>query len=147
MIELVRQIPDNLEATFFTVSPLMSLELATHPFLKVILIGGQLDMSSQINIGEKPISELADIKVDLCFLGAYGLDAKDGLTEKDWSVAQVKKAMLRSSSKLAIITISEKLDSSLPMKLCPLSNIDYLITELNPQDPKLKAYHTGTSLI
>jgi len=147
MLELVRQIPEDLEATFFTVSPLMALELATHPLLTVILIGGKLDMSSQINIGEKPISELAEIKVDICFLGAYGLDAKDGLTEKDWAVAQVKKAMLRAARQLAIITISEKLDSSLPMKLCPLSGIDYLITELSPQDPKLAAYSTETVLL
>ena len=71
MLEMVRMIPDTMEATFFTVSPLMALELAAHPLLTVILIGGQIDMSSQINIGEKPISDLADIKVDLCFLGAW----------------------------------------------------------------------------
>lgn len=147
MLELVRQIPDSLEATFFTVSPLMALELATHPLLKVILIGGQLDMSSQINIGEKPIAELAEIKVDICLLGAYGIDPKDGLTEYDWSVAQVKKAMLRSARQLAIITIAEKLDSSLPMVLCPLKNIDYLITELNPNDPRLDGYRNEIALL
>lgn len=147
MLELVRQIPEDLEATFFTVSPLMALELATHPLLTVILIGGKLDMSSQINIGEKPIAELAEIKVDICLLGAYGMDAKDGLTEKDWAVAQVKKAMLRAARQLAIITISEKLDSSLPMKLCLLKNIDYLITELSPQDARLDSYRAEVALL
>ena len=147
MLEFVRQIPDDLEATFFTVSPLMALELATHPLLTVILIGGKLDMSSQINIGEKPIAELAEISVDLCLLGAYGMDSIDGLTEKDWAVAQVKKAMIRSARQLAIITIAEKLDSSLPMKLCPLKNIDYLITELQPKDRKLDRYRSEVALL
>jgi DeoR/GlpR family transcriptional regulator of sugar metabolism len=147
MLEMVRMIPDKPEATFFTVSPLMALELAAHPLLTVIVIGGQLDYTSQINIGEKPVSELSDIRVDLCFLGAHGLDSKEGLTEAEWKVAQVKKAMIKSSSKLAVITISEKLNSILKMKLCNSNNIDYLITELNPEDKRLKPYKKNIQIL
>ncbi len=147
MLEMVRMIPDNIEATFFTVSPLMALELSAHPLLTVYLIGGQIDMSSQINIGEKPISELADIRVDLCFLGAHGLDAKEGLSEKEWKVAQVKKAMIKSASKLAVITITEKLNSILKMKLCNPHDIDYLITELNPNNKRLAAYKKNMQIM
>ena len=125
----------------------MALELAAHPLLTVILIGGQIDMSSQINIGEKPISDLADIKVDLCFLGAHGLDAKAGLTEAEWKIAQVKKAMIKSAAKLAVITISEKLNSVLKMKLCNMHDIDYLITELKPNDKRLASYKKNTQII
>lgn len=147
MLEMVRMIPDGLEATFFTVSPLIALELADHPLLTVIMIGGQIDMSSQINIGAKPISELADISVDLCFLGAHGLDSKAGLSEVEWQVAQVKKAMIKCSSKLAVITISEKLNSILKMKLCNPHDIDYLITELNPGDKRLAPYKKNIQII
>ena len=140
MMEMVRIIPDNIEATFFTVSPIMALELAEHPLLTVILLGGQIDMSSQITIGEKPISELAQIRVDLCFLGVNAIDAKAGLSEQDWKVAQVKKAMIQSADKLAVLTISEKLNSVFKMKLCNPRAIDYLITELKPTDKKLSAY-------
>lgn len=147
MLEMVRMIPDKMEATFFTVSPLMALELAAHPHLTVIVIGGQIDYTSQINIGERPISELADIRVDLCFLGAHGLDSKEGLTEAEWKVAQVKKAMIKSSSKLAVITISEKLNSILKMKLCNPIAIDYLITELDPDDNRLKPYKKNIEVL
>lgn len=147
MLEMVRMIPEDLEATFFTVSPLIALELADHPLLSVIMIGGQLDMSAQINIGEKPVSELADISVDLCFLGAHGLDSKAGLSEVEWNVAQVKKAMIKSSSKLAVITISEKLNSILKMKLCNPKDIDYLITELNPNDKRLTPYKKNIQIL
>lgn len=140
MLEMVRMIPDKTEATFFTVSPLMALELVSHPLLTIIVIGGQIDYTSQINIGERAVSELADIRVDLCFLGAHGLDSREGLTEAEWKVAQVKKAMIKSSSKLAVITISEKLNSVLKMKLCNPGTIDYLITELDPGDKRLKPY-------
>lgn len=147
MLEMVRMIPDDIEATFFTVSPLMALELAEHPLLTVILLGGQIDMSAQITIGEKPIIELAGIRVDLCFLGVNAIDAKAGLTEIDWKVAQVKKAMIESSDKLAILTISEKLNSVFKMKLCSPRTIDYLITELKPNDKRLAAYRKNIQIM
>ena len=147
IIEMVRLIPDNLEATFFTVSPLMALELATHPMLTVHLLGGQADIGSQIVLGPKPIGELANIRVDLCFLGANALDAKAGLTETDYGVVQVKKAMIDSSEKLAVLTISEKLNTVFKMKLCAPSSLDYLITELSPSDTKLAAYKKNMTLI
>jgi DeoR/GlpR family transcriptional regulator of sugar metabolism len=140
MLELVRMIPDDLEATFFTVSPLMALELAERPKLTVILLGGQVDMSSQITLGEKPVSDLAEIQVDLCFLGANAIDSKAGLTEVDWKVVQVKKAMIKAAAKLAVITITEKLNSAHKMKVCSPNAIDYLITELSPSDKRLAAY-------
>ena len=147
MLEMVRMIPDDIEATFFTVSPLMALELAEHSLLTVILIGGQIDMSAQITIGERPVSELAEIRVDLCFLGVNAIDSKAGLTEIDWKVAQVKKAMIQSSDKLAILTIAEKLNSVFKMKLCSPHNIDYLITELKPTDKKLVAYKKNIQIM
>src|SRR5690242_13217089 len=48
MIELAKKIPDTLRATFFTISPLVALELADHPNLTVISIGGQLIKSSNV---------------------------------------------------------------------------------------------------
>jgi DeoR/GlpR family transcriptional regulator of sugar metabolism len=140
MLEMVRMIPDDIEATFFTVSPLMALELAEHPLLTVILLGGQVDMAAQITIGERPVSELARIRVDLCFLGVNAINIKAGLTETDWRVAQVKKAMIEASDKLAILTITEKLNSTLKMKICDLRDIDYLITEIKPDEEQLSSY-------
>lgn len=147
MQEMVRMIPHNLEATFFTVSPLIALELAEHPLLNVILLGGQIDMSAQITIGEKTVSELADIRVDLCFLGANAIDSAHGITEVDWRVAQVKKAMIRAASKLAIICISEKLNSTHKMKVCGPQDIDYLVTELRPAHKHLSAYKKNMAVI
>lgn len=147
MLEMVRCIPDDLEATFFTVSPLMALELAEHPLLTVILLGGQVDNAAQITVGGKTISDLQDIRVDLCFLGVNALNAKVGLTEIDWKIAQVKKAMIKCASKLAVLTISEKLNSEHKMKLCSPHAIDYLITELKPGDKRLAAYKKNIQII
>jgi DeoR/GlpR family transcriptional regulator of sugar metabolism len=147
MIELVRMIPDHLTCTFFTISPLVALELAEKPNLQVILLGGQLSRNAQISIGSKVISELSDIKVDLCLLGANSVSLEEGITDSDWEVVQVKKAMIKSAQKTAIVSIAEKLNSIQKLKVCNLNSIDYLITDLNARDSLLTNYAKSVQVI
>ncbi|WP_299703236.1 DeoR/GlpR family DNA-binding transcription regulator [uncultured Pontibacter sp.] len=140
MIEVARMIPDTLRCTFFTVSPLVALELAERPNINVILLGGQLSKNSHIMIGAQVVNQLTEIKVDLCILGTNSLSVEDGLTDSDWEVVQVKKAMIRSAKKTAIMSIAEKLGSDQNMKVCDLNSIHYLITDLKPEDTSLREY-------
>ncbi len=147
MLEMARLIPDTLEATFFTISPLVALELAEKKLLTVILIGGELSKSSQVIMGSKAVSELSEIRVDLCFLGANGINVKEGISDSDWEVVQVKKAMIRCSARSVIMCIGEKLNSIQKMKVCGLNSIDYLITDIKSTDPRVYAYQSHTKVI
>lgn len=147
MIEIARMIPDTLEATFFTISPLVALELAERRLLTVILIGGQLSKDAHINMGAKTVSELAEIKVDLCFLGANGIDLNEGITDSDWEVVQVKKAMIRSSRRLAIMSLGEKLGSVKKMRVCDLNSLEYLITDRNENDADVEPYKKFVNIL
>jgi DeoR/GlpR family transcriptional regulator of sugar metabolism len=140
MLELARIISKDLKATFFTVSPLVALELTERSTANVMLVGGQLSRNAYICTGSQVISQLSEIKADLCLLGANALSVKDGATEYDWEITQVKKALIKSASNSAILSISEKLDASQKMQVCPLSSIDYLITELKPTDKRVLKY-------
>ncbi|WP_242916241.1 DeoR/GlpR family DNA-binding transcription regulator [Pontibacter liquoris] len=147
MIEVARMIPENLKCTFFTVSPLVALELAEHPNISVILVGGQLSRSSHINIGAQVINQLSEIRVDLCILGTNALSLADGMTDSDWEVVQVKKAMLKAARKTVIMSIAEKLESIQNMKVCNLSAIHYLITDLKPSHPTLASYARAVTVL
>lgn len=140
IIELVKQLPENLQATFFTVSPLVAVELAKYRKIEVILIGGLFSKNSQITYGGHVISQLSEINADLCLLGTSAIHPKDGLTDTDWEINQLKKTMMSSSRKSVVLCISEKLNISLRLKVAALENITYLITELDPKDEQLSAY-------
>nr|MBC7613100.1 DeoR/GlpR transcriptional regulator [Pseudopedobacter sp.] len=143
MIEMAKLIPNDLELTFFTISPLVALELAEHPKLTVILIGGQLSKNAQINIGARVINDLSEIKVDICFLGANGIDFKEGITDSDWEVVQVKKAMIKSTAKVVILSIAEKLNSVQKMRVCGLNQVTHFITDLDPESEDLAPFKDG----
>ncbi|MDB5010888.1 MAG: Transcriptional regulator, DeoR family [Mucilaginibacter sp.] len=147
MIELARIIPESLHCTFFTVSPLVALELAENPNLDVHLIAGKLSSNSQILVGAEVINQLAEIQPDICFLGTNSVSLKNGITDSDWEVVQVKKAMIKSAAETVILSIGEKLDSSQKMKVCPLDAINYLITDMDPNDESLEKYAQKVKLI
>jgi DeoR/GlpR family transcriptional regulator of sugar metabolism len=143
IMEIAKKIPSRLDATFFTPSPQVAITLAEQEDVQVITIGGTLARNANLHTGASVINELSGIKVDLCVIGANGLTVKDGLTDLDWEVVQVLKAMIRSARKVAVVSIAEKLNSVQRMKICDLSEIDYLVTELPPDSPFLAAFADG----
>ncbi|WP_312189228.1 DeoR/GlpR family DNA-binding transcription regulator [Sphingobacterium sp.] len=147
LIELARTIPDHLQCTFFTISPLVALELAEKPNLEVILVGGKLSRNTNIVSGAQVANELADLKVDLCLLGTNSLSVEDGVTDSDWEVVQIKRAMIKCSKKVAILSIAEKLNSVQKMKVVPLRDISYLITDINPSDVSLKEFANTITIL
>jgi DeoR family fructose operon transcriptional repressor len=138
--EFVKLIPEDLTATFMTVNPLTAVELLDKPNIEIILIGGQISRYSQMSIGGEVHQRLAEMKADLCILGTNALDVNGGLTDSDWETVQVKKAMLKASDKVAILAISEKMNTVMKMKIADIQDVDYLITELSPDSPELLAY-------
>jgi DeoR/GlpR family transcriptional regulator of sugar metabolism len=134
-------LPKNCKCTFFTVSPLVAMELAVFTECEVILLGGQLLHVAYIVVGSMVINQLSDLKLDLCILGTNAISIDNGISDAIWEIVQVKKAMIKSAGKTAIVSIAEKLNSVAKMKVCSLANIDYLITDINPLEELLVPYN------
>ncbi len=145
--EFVKRIPNTLRATFLTVNPMTAVELLDKPLIKTIMIGGQISAYSQMTVSGEVFEYLANIKADLCIVGINAIDVHSGLTDSDWETIQVKKAMIKAAAKVAVLTISEKLNSSMQMKIADLTEIDYLVTELSPDDAALQDYKARNLVI
>jgi DeoR/GlpR family transcriptional regulator of sugar metabolism len=140
IIEMARALPENLKATFITGSLPAALEYMHHPNIEVILIGDKLSKSSQITTGGGAISQIQQIKADICFVGTNAIAVDNGLTDNDWDVVQVKKAMIEASTKVVSLSISEKINTTQRIKVCETKDIDVLVTELDSDDALLKPY-------
>jgi DeoR/GlpR family transcriptional regulator of sugar metabolism len=145
--ELIRHLPRDVRATFFTISLMTALQLCDHPHAEVIFVGGQIAKPSQISVGGEVISRLLDINADLCLLGTNGIDDAEGITDSDLEAVQVKRAMMKASKKTAILTISEKLGTTQRLRVCDMGEIDYLITELPPDDVKVAGFMRGGLIV
>ena len=139
-LEFARVLPQDLQATFFTPSLPVAMQLLAKPQLEVIFVGGRLSREMQIALGGNVLNTLAGIKFDNCFLGTSYLDEGQGITEFDWDVVQLKKAMVAAADRIISLTIAAKLGSSQRYKVCDVSTLDILVTELDPASPQLKPY-------
>ncbi len=138
--ELVKSLPPNLNATFITVSIPIALELLEHPTSEVIFIGNKLLKNAQIAVGAEVIQRLSQIKADICFLGTNSIDSNFGITDLEWEIIEVKKAMMKCAQKTVSLAIAEKLNSIQRLQVCRPDEVDILITELSPDTPILYPY-------
>lgn len=138
--ELVKSLPPELNATFITVSVPTALELLEHPNCEVIFIGNKLIKSAQMSVGAEVVQKLSEIKADLCFLGTNSININDGITDLEWEIIEVKKAMVKAAHKTVSLAISEKLNSIQRLQVCKIEDVDILITELSPENELLKPY-------
>ena len=140
IIELAKALPQDLKATFITGSLSAAMEYFQHPNIEIILIGDKLSKNSKITVGGEAIAKIKQIKADLCFLGINAFDVENGVTDNDWEVVQIKKAMVESSVKVVALTISEKINTTQPIKVCDANKVNVLITELDSDNELLQSY-------
>jgi DeoR/GlpR family transcriptional regulator of sugar metabolism len=140
ILELARMLPPDLKATFVSGSLPAIVEYLHHPNIEVIVIGDKISKNSRITVGGDAISKIGHIRADLCFLGVDAIHVHHGVSDSDWDVVQLKKAMIESSQKVVCLSIAEKTSTIKPVHVCPVGSIHTLITELPPGDPALQHY-------
>lgn len=141
--ELAKILPPDLKATFLTPSLTSMMEYVRHPHIEAIFIGSKVSKESMISVGADAIEQLKNLRADLCILGVNAIDPVFGITDNDWEVVLVKKAMIEASTTLIALTIAEKANTVYPIKVCDADRIDILITDANPCDPSFEKYRNA----
>lgn len=148
ILEMARHLPPLLRATFITGSIPALNAFSAHPNINVIAVGDTVNKESKITVGAGTIEKIKEVNADLCLLGISAIHLQRGITDSDWDVVELKKAMIAASAKTACLTIAEKLNSFDALQVCELQQIDYLITELDPTDKLLQPYvKTGIAVL
>lgn len=140
ILEMAKNLPPDLKATFISGSIPAVVEYMQHPGIEIILIGDKVSKNSKITVGGEAIERIRQIKADLCFLGVNAISVEHGVTDNDWDVVQIKKAMIESAQKVVCLSISEKINSFQPVQVCSINSVDMLITEAGPDAPALQPY-------
>ncbi len=140
MRELVKLLPPDLSATFVTANVPIALELLDHPNAEVIFLGNKLLKSAQMAVGAEVVNRLSQIRADICLLGTNSIDPDFGITDLEWEIIEVKKAMINCADKVISLSIAEKLNSTKRLQVCTLDKLDLLVTELMPDDPLLQPF-------
>lgn len=125
---LAPALPRDLACTIVTHSPAFATALEGHPKIDIILIGGRVFRHSMVAAGPIAQQAYAGIRADLCLLGVTGIHPETGLTTGDPEEAALKSTLVTSAAEVAVLATADKLGTTSPWGIAPLSALGTLIT-------------------
>ncbi|MGY1811501.1 DeoR/GlpR family DNA-binding transcription regulator [Blastococcus sp. SYSU D00820] len=126
---LAELLPGDRRLFVATNSVPIAARLAAGPGLTLHVLGGRVRGITQCAVGETPVRALADLRLDVVFLGANGVTAGHGCTTPDEAEAAVKKAMVRAGQRVVVLADSSKLGREHLVRFAALDDVDVLVTD------------------
>ena len=126
-LQVARHLAPGLRATIVTHSPPVSVELAQHPGVEILVLGGRLFRHSMVNVGASVIDAASCLRADLFFLGVTGVHPDAGLSTGDAEEAAVKRALHARAAETVVLASPEKLMAASPFVVAPLSALSLLV--------------------
>ncbi|GAA2901831.1 DeoR/GlpR family DNA-binding transcription regulator [Streptosporangium fragile] len=137
--EVARLLVGRGPVTIVTNAVNIAAEVVLHREVTLVVIGGDARSESYELVG--PIAEktLADYHTDITFLGVDGISAARGCTTHDQLEAATDRAFVRSSGRVVVVADHSKVGKVTFAKICPLRDIQHLITGTDAPGDQLAA--------
>jgi DeoR family transcriptional regulator of aga operon len=119
----------------------IGMELSSSNGLNTTLIGGCMRWPGAFSlIGPTAIESLNTVVMDRVFIGVCGVDPERGATTIEADEAAVFRAMSRRAKQVVIVADSSKVGMTSPAVICPVTDIDILITDDGISADAVKAF-------
>jgi DeoR family transcriptional regulator, fructose operon transcriptional repressor len=122
-------LPTDRELTVVVNSPTLATTLSVRSNRNVLLLGGRVRARTMATVDDWALRPLADIYVDVAFLGTNGCSVERGLTTPDPAEAAVKRAMIGAARRSIVLADHTKVGNDYLARFGRLADIDLLITD------------------
>ncbi|MFC6153379.1 DeoR/GlpR family DNA-binding transcription regulator [Nocardioides yefusunii] len=126
---LVAALPHDHQLTVVTHSVPLAARLAGNPNIELVLLPGRVRPTTQAAVGADTVAALAEIRVDMSFVGANGLSVEFGLSTPDRDEAATKRALVAAGRRTVALVDSSKLGLESTHRFARLSDVDVLVTD------------------
>src|ERR1700761_9437684 len=119
----------------------IGMELSSSNGLDTTLTGGCMRWPGAFSlIGPTAIESLNVVVMDRVFIGVCGIDPERGATTIEADEAAVFRAMTRRARQVVVVADSSKVGMTSPAVICPVTDIDVLITDDGVSPEAVKAF-------
>ncbi len=144
----VKALPDDLRLTVATHDPAIAAAVLAKPQVTLWLIGGRVSREVGAALGGRTLADIEALRPELALLGVCALDPVAGLAAFDPEDAEIKRALLRNSSRVAAAILNEKLETCAPFAVAPAESIDRVVLEADAPEPIARAFaDRGTTVL
>lgn len=126
--EVARALVDRNRLTVVTNALNIAGELAVRPNIKLVVTGGFARSESYELVGPLAEQTLADLHLDIVFIGVDGISAKEGLTTHHEVEAHTNRSLIERADRVVVVADGSKLGLVGFARICPISAVDELIT-------------------
>jgi DeoR/GlpR family transcriptional regulator of sugar metabolism len=146
--EVVRSLRLHTGITVITNTVNVAMELSTRKDIEVIVTGGTLRGNWFTLVGPLANAAARTLFADVMFLGVNGIHATQGLTCLHPQEAEFLNAMVQHCKRKIVVADHSKLGVTAKWLLCPVSEINMLITDTGASDKAIAPFEKlGISVI
>jgi DeoR family transcriptional regulator, fructose operon transcriptional repressor len=131
---LAQVLPVDRELTVVVNSPAIATILGVRANLNVLMLGGRVRGRTLATVDDWALRPLADLYVDVAFLGTNGCSVERGLTTPDPAEAAVKRAMIAAARRAVLLADHTKIGNDYLARFGSLADLDLLITDTGLND-------------
>ncbi len=128
VLMLAKQLDPSKKVTAFTNSLRTAVALSESPAADVIMLGGQLRPNELTVSGHFSEHLMQNFNVDKAFIGAAGI-TEDGLTDYHIGEANLRRIIIKNARQVIVLADYSKFGVRTMNNICPLEDIDILITD------------------
>lgn len=133
VVETLKTIMDNQDVIVVTNSAEIFNEFQDAK-CTIFSTGGKFNKKSLSFQDRSAMENIRKYYVELALISCKGLEIDKGVLDSYESEAEVKKVMLSQAKEVALLVDHTKFDQSAFLKLTSLDNINYIITDIKPND-------------
>ena len=131
-LEVAAALPPSLDATIVTPSATTAAALASHPTVRIFMLGGQVHKQAVSASGAAAAEQASGITADLALLIVPGIHPVLGLTHADPETAALTRILIRRTADTYVMASIEKLGTVCAYKVAGLSELAGIITDAPP---------------
>ena len=133
-VRIARMLPMDRELMVVTHSLPVANLLVSWPNETLYLLGGVVRPRTLAAVGDWTRNNLADVFVDVAFIGTNGITARRGLTTPDLGEAAVKRALIGAARRTIVLADHTKFGREDFSRVCDLEAIDTVISDVGLAD-------------
>jgi DeoR/GlpR family transcriptional regulator of sugar metabolism len=117
----------------------LASELAGHPGIVVLMLGGRVRWEALSVVGQLGDGLFSRINVQKAFLGAAGFTVESGLADATDEEAQIKRSMVAAAREVIAIVDHTKWERAAFATFCPTDKVGMVLTDDAAPDPMVRA--------
>ncbi|MGY0056116.1 DeoR/GlpR family DNA-binding transcription regulator [Streptomyces sp. LZ34] len=118
-------------------------EMVVRRHVKLVVTGGVARPASYELIGPLATEVLGEITLDQVFLGVDAIDVAHGAAAHHEGEASINRELARRAQQVVVVADSSKLAKRAFARICPVEDVDVLVTEAAAPDALIEPFATA----